>query len=421
MSRPVLGLALACAVVVGHADADSILIQHATIHTQTDQGIVENADLLIRAGRIVSISIERLAPSAADTVVDARGQTITPGLFSAHSQLGLDEIDLEATTVDSRLDPDSPGPGPAFDVQYGFNAESVVVEVNLAEGVTHGVIAPRVGSDIIAGLGAFADFGRGQVVTPGIALFADVGASAAARVGGSRAAAIGQLRYTLKQLKTFRPRGYQPNTGEYSRRDMLALKAHLTARRPLVISAHRANEITQLIDLAEDFDLNLIIMGATEAWRVADRLASNEIPVIIDPLSNIPVSFEHLGARLDHAALLNQSRVRFAITAPDQHNVRLLRQHAGNAVAHGLPWQQGLYAITRATADIFQLDTSAGTLAEGQTADLVIWSGDPLEVTTWATKVFIAGKALDPTTRQTQLYERYKTLKRAPHEYGYQR
>ncbi|NKC00438.1 MAG: amidohydrolase family protein [Pseudomonadales bacterium] len=401
--------------------AESILITNTTVHTQTESGVVSDVSVLVQDGRVTVIS-----PNTVDTlpddvrIVNGEGMVLTPSLISAYSQLGLDEIDLEASTVDSLLDPLIPAVGPAFDVQYAFNARSVVVDVNLVEGVTHTIIAPRPGSDVMAGLGAFANLGKGRVDAAKIAMFGDVGANAAAKIGGSRAAAIGKLRFALENLASFRPRNHNPGTGEYSKRDLIALKSHLDDDRPLVITAHRAVEISQLITLAEDFDLNLVIRGATEAWQVADVLAAADIPVIIDPLSNIPISFKHLGARLDNAALLERQGVRFAIAVPDTHNVRLMRQHAGNAVANGLSWSTGLHAITRATVELFDLDDALGKVEVGKPANFVLWTGDPLEVTTWAHLVVVDGTIVDPSSRQTQLYKRYERLDRPPFQYGYE-
>ena len=415
-------LILVIIIVPLNARAESILITNTTVHSQSKAGVMRDVNLLVKDGRIARISRDTIDNPLEDVrIVDGAGMVLTPSLIGAYSQLGLDEIDLEATTVDSILNPLIPAVSFAFDVRYAFNAKSVVVDVNLVEGVTHTIIAPRPGSDIMAGLGAFANLAKGQIDTPNIAMFGDVSANAAKKIGGSRAAAIGKLRFALESLESFSARRHHPGTGEYSKRDLIALQTHVDNDLPLVITAHRAVEISQLIMLAKDFDLNLVIRGATEAWQVSEALAAADIPVIIDPLSNIPISFEHLGARLDNAALLERSGVRFAIEVADTHNMRLMRQHAGNAVANGLTWSTGLHAITRAAVELFALDDSLGRVVVGEPANFVLWTGDPLEVTTWAHLVVVAGNVVDPNTRQTQLYNRYKRLDRAPFQYGYER
>lgn len=385
--------------------ATATLISNATVITDRVQ---TNTDLLIQDGKVRSIGEARTMDlPEAITRVDGTGHVITAGLFLAHTQLGLDEIDLETTTIDSRLD--ATGVGPAFDVQYAFNPASVVTAVNLVEGVTHGVIAPRAGPDPLAGVGAAVDYANGRVIQPRLAMYADIGARMAPTVGGSRAETLGRLRRTLTELPSLRVRSYIPGRGGYSRQDVTALKNALADELPFVVEAHRAADIRQVLRLASDFDLRVILRGATEAWQVAAELAEADVPVILDPLENLPLSFEQLGARLDNAALLHTAGVKLAIVVSDFHNARLVRQHAGNAVSYGLDWLTGVHAITRAPAELFGL-SDVGVLEEGAPATLVVWSGDPLEVTTYARHVYVDGEPISLESRQTKLLERYRDL-----------
>jgi imidazolonepropionase-like amidohydrolase len=151
-----------------------------------------------------------------------------------------------------------------------------------------------------------------------------------------------------------------------------------------------------------------IIVGGTEAWVVAGELAQAKVPVLLNGLANLPASFDALGARLDNAALLQKAGVRIAFDPGETHNARKIRQHAGNAVAHGLPWDAALAALTTNPAEIFGLGAERGRLEAGLTGDLVLWSGDPLEVTTIADQVWIAGRAIPMRSRQTELRDRYR-------------
>jgi imidazolonepropionase-like amidohydrolase len=140
---------------------------------------------------------------------------------------------------------------------------------------------------------------------------------------------------------------------------------------------------------------------------VADQLAEAGVPVLINALSNLPASFDEVGARLDNAALLNEAGVTVAFAGAGTHQARKLRQLAGNAVANGLPYEAGLAAMTVSPAVIFALGDEYGSVEENSVADLVIWSGDPLEVTSAADQVIIAGKAVEMVSRQTLLRDRY--------------
>ena len=205
----------------------------------------------------------------------------------------------------------------------------------------------------------------------------------------------------------------------YPLEDLLALKAFMRSGSPLVVGVDRASDIQTVLDLGADFDLPLILIGVSEAWKVRDQLARQNVSVIIDPLNNLPGDFGRLGARLDNAALVAAAGVRVALTVSDSQNARLLRQVAGNAVAHGMPWIQAFAAISSTPARIWGLEKSLGTLETGRAANLVIWSGDPLEVTNWAEKVMANGQWVPMRSRQTRLYERYQSLDSANKPFGY--
>jgi imidazolonepropionase-like amidohydrolase len=140
---------------------------------------------------------------------------------------------------------------------------------------------------------------------------------------------------------------------------------------------------------------------------VADRLAEAGVPVLLDALANLPGTFDQLGARLDNAAILHAAGVTIAFAGAGTHQARKLRQVAGNAVANGLPYEAALIAMTANPAAIFELGDGFGTLEAGSRADLVIWSGDPLEVTSAADQVVIGGKPVRMVSRQTLLRDRY--------------
>ena len=174
----------------------------------------------------------------------------------------------------------------------------------------------------------------------------------------------------------------------------------------------------QAIKLAQDFKFPLIIVSGAEAWKVAPQLAAADVPVVLDAMANIPIDFDALGARLENAALLHKAGVRIALTSENTHNAGWIRQGGGVAVANGLPFSAALDAITSGPAKIWGL-TDRGELARGKVADLVVWSGDPLEVTTHAERVMIDGNWTSLETRQSRLLERYRDLSNKVTPYGY--
>lgn len=383
------------------AGAETLFIHDATVHTAAIPPVLQDADILVRDGRIERIGPD-LEPPADARVVEAGGRPVTPGLFAGITGHGLVEIGMVEHTVDGQLS--GPGMRPEFDVTPAYNPGSSVIPVTRIEGLTWSLLGASQDESIIGGQGRVVVFDDGFDSFHGDpVLFVTVGAGAAGKSRGSRAAqwmllqqamaeATSELDWTPAPLLT--PAG----------RDALA---GFRERGLVVFGADRASDILQVLRFAEQHGLNAAISGAAEGWQVADRLAEAGVPVLLDPLSNLPGNFDRLGARLDNAALLHQAGVTIAFTGAGTHHARKLRQAAGNAVAHGLPWQAALAALTVNPARILGLREGAGTLQPESPADLVIWSGDPLEVTSAADRVVIGGRLIPMVSRQTLLRDRY--------------
>ena len=235
-------------------------------------------------------------------------------------------------------------------------------------------------------------------------LFINLGGNANAMSAGSRAGQWMLLDQAIRETRS-------PNAQDERRllhpAGREALARYLVGGR-VVFNVARAAEIRRAIAFAKRNGMKPVIAGGSEAWVVADELAREKVPVLLDALENLPYTFDGIGARLDNAALLHRAGVRIAFTQfNESHNSRKVRQLAGNAVAHGLPKVAALAALTVGPAEIFGLAGERGRIARGQVADLVLWSGDPLEVTSAADQVWIAGKPVDMRSRQTELRDRY--------------
>jgi imidazolonepropionase-like amidohydrolase len=183
--------------------------------------------------------------------------------------------------------------------------------------------------------------------------------------------------------------------------------AMLNAR--FFVSVNREADIRQVLKFAQKYNIRIALVGASEAWRVADQLAAAKIPVFIDATDVLPGSFEQIGNTEENAARLQRAGVSVSfINGNDaSHNARKLRQIAGNAVANGLPWEAGLAGITSAPAKALGVDAQVGSIEVGKSADLVLWTGDPLDVASTATAMWLSGKATPLISRQTLLRDRY--------------
>jgi imidazolonepropionase-like amidohydrolase len=409
-----VGLGLAAAPAPGQV----IAIEGGTVHTMTGAPI-EGGTVLLRDGRIAAVGRDVVVPAEARRV-DARGQHVTPGFIESGTQIGLVEVGAVAGSVDHSLL--TPADQVRFQIRASFtiadaiNPLSTVIPVTRIEGVTTAVSRPAGG--LIAGQGVVLDLagetvGEMMVRSPA-GMFARLGEQGGGVVGGSRAAAVIRLREALDDARAYARGREAYDRGaarEYAatRADLEALQLVLQRRIPLVVEAHRASDILTAIALAREYDLRLILSGATEGWMVAEEIARSGAPVVVRVLENLPGSYERLGARFDNAAILRRAGVAVAITSGDTHNARNIRQEAGNAVAHGLPYEDALRAVTSVPAQIWGLENH-GTLQPGRVANVVVWGGDPLEILPPVRHVFIRGREIPLVSRQTELRDRYMDL-----------
>ena len=409
--------ALAAAGAAAPAAAETVAVVGGRVVTMGPAGTLDGATVVIEDGRIAAVGAGVAVPPGA-RVVDAAGKTVTPGLFDSATQIGLVEVNAvsgsrDVETSDDRLTA-------AFRVVDALNPASTLIPVNRVEGLTRALVVPSAESSLIAGqaavihLGAGPELGWDPVVRAPAAVYAVLGEEGAELAGGSRGAAMLRLREALQDARDYaanRAAFDRAERREYalSRLDLEALVPVVRGELPLLVEANRASDLVAALALGEEEGLRLVIAGAAEGWRVADRLAAAGVPVVVDPLVDLPKRFESLGATLDNAARLAAAGVRVAFLSGSSHNARNLRQAAGNAVAHGLPWEVALAAMTTAPAAIWGVE-GYGSLVPGMEADLVVWDGDPLEVTTFPDHVFVRGVEMPMETRQTRLRDRYLDL-----------
>lgn len=412
-SRIIAALAASAALALpAAAAAQSFAITNAHILTPGPVGDVENGTILVRDGKIASAG-KAIAVPPGTTIVDAKGAIVTPGLFAVNTALGLVEVNSVDGTVDARTR--NSRISAAFDVQYGLNPDSILVPAARLGGVTRAVVMPdyddgnKEREAPFAGKGAIISLGQdaAMLFKPGIGMVLELGEDGAARLGGSRAAQFVQLREIFASLKV----QWTPDNGwGLSEADHRALLPVVAGSMPLIVIVHRAADIRQVLALAKEYPLKLILSGAEEAWQVAAEIAAMKVPVLLNPTSNIPSSFEQIGASLRNAAVLKAAGVEIAISGNDAgHRVRDMRYNAGIAVSRGLPMAAALEAITLAPARIFGVSESVGSIEAGKQADLVIWDGDPLEALTEPVAVFIDGKQQPMQSRGTLLSDRYKS------------
>lgn len=394
MKRLLIGLLIAPSAL-----ANSVLVTNANLMSMGPLGTQHGVSVLIEDDVIADIGTN--ITTAADTVIDANGAIVTPALFAGATATGLVEVNAVRESADGSMsDTKDNTVQVGFDVRDAYSPLSSVVGVTRVEGFGYSLLMASGGQYSVAGRGSLVDFDGGfESFNGSDVLFIDVGGYAADKVGGSRAAHWMLLDGIMADLKRrSSEREYLSQSGKEHLKD-------LTKNGVFVFSANRAADIRKVISFSNEYRLNSVITGGREAWLLADELAAADIPVMVNGLDNLPSNFDALGSRLDNAALLHDAGVQVLFTSGETHNARKVRQGAGTAVAHGMPHEAAIEAMTTAPSRVFGGRVRA--LEVGNRADMVIWSGDPLEVTSYATSVILKGEVTSMATRQSKLLERY--------------
>ncbi len=395
------------------AQADPVALVGGDVYTVSG-AMLPGATVLMDKGKILAVGLDVAIPTGA-TVLDVKGKRVTPGLIDVDTQLGLVEVSLEPSTVDGR--PRLPGPiHAAVNAADALNPMSTLVGVARRHGVTSVISSP--GGGLISGRAAWMDLVGPEsaylfeAVQGSVAMRVHLGRGGAGAWGGSRATAMARLREAFDDARTYRrKKAAYDRAALYdlsaSRLDLEALDPAVRGRMPMVVAASQASDILAAVKMAKDEGIDLVILGAEEGWLVADALARAKIPVILEPTTDLPASFESRHARADNVVLLAKAGVQVAVSTRSNHNVSRLRFLLGNAVRAGLPPELALRAATLAPAEMHGMGAQYGSIDRGKVANVVVWTGDPFEPSSFAETVIIRGEIQPVESRQTRLANKY--------------
>ena len=414
-----LGASFFALALAAPAAAQDFDIVNATVATGDGSEPVSGGTVSVRGGKVVYAGPDAGAPArATGTEIDGTGKWVTPGLVATLTTLGLSDVSGVSESNDIR--PGNSPWGAALDVTPAINPSSQHILVHRGAGITRAATVTTPSKSIFGGQGAIIDLGAdAQPVTRAKAFqIVALGERGARISGGSRAASFVELAEALREAAAYANGRWDAESATLPRADAEALGAVVSGRQPLYVAVERASDIRAVLGLKREMPrLDLVLLGASEGWLVAREIAAAGVPVIADGLDDLPNSFEELASTQSNVGRLVKAGVKVAINASAMENPRNLNQYAGNLVAlsripgaDGLSWGQAFATITSVPAQISGLGASAGRLVPGATADVVIWDGDPLEVRSVPTRVFIEGIEQPLDSHQTRLRDRYRDL-----------
>ncbi len=406
-----------CFIFIGTLYSETTLIKNATIYDGI-KNIPFQGNILIENDTIKKVSSAKMQ---ADFVIDASGMIVTPGIIGTDTNIGIVEIGALSVTRDDSSEIYSIG----FSIHDAFNPKSTLIPWNRSNGVTSALSLPQGTASPIGGLGSFFVLDGEHDITSkkDIVMIGGVGGSGSSSRAETFAVMDDLLSFAsglngadLDDISETIEKSPIAEFMELHPRDVKALSRLVNNNLPLIISTHRASDILKLIELKEKYDLNLIIKGAQDASLVAPQIAASGIPLIINPINNIPGSFDELASNIQMASRLEEKGINLMFNTPRSHNFHLVRQGAGVAVANGMSYEGAIKAITSTPAKVFNID-KRGEIKAGYFADIVVWDADLLEPSSMPEYLFINGKSIDLTSRSSRLRDRYTSQPDKPNTY----
>ena len=386
-------------------------------------GVIDDGVLVMSGGRITAVgrASEVRIPRGAE-IIDVRGMTVYPGLIDSETNLGLTEISAEKMTND--LVETSDEIMPHMHVADAFHAESSLIPVTRINGITNAVVAPA-DQDTLSGQDSFIQlYGKDAdemlLVRDNALALNFTGTQRRndsfekAKFPFTRMGMAAQLRQAFIDAQQYAQkwedfRKSEKKDKEQPKRDLKleALLPYLEGKRPVVLAAEEPNDVETAMRLAREFKFKVVLSHISHSTEILDEIASWKLPVIVGPIYSEPKDDERYDRVYRLPAELVKRGVKIAFASYDAHNVRNLPYAAGYAISYGLSADEALKALTLNAAEIWGMADQYGSLDAGKVANVVVADGDPLDVKTDVKRVFIAGHAVQMTSKQTVLRDEY--------------
>ncbi|HLJ97244.1 MAG TPA: amidohydrolase family protein [Gemmataceae bacterium] len=404
--------------------AGDYVLRGVTVHPVASPAVA-NAQVVIQKGKIAALlgaSQKENGPlPPGGTVVDATGLHLYPGMIDAATVLGLTELGSARETNDYAEGGDFQ---PDLRASVAINPDSELIPVTRANGVT--TVLTRPTGSLIAGQSALINLvgwvPKDMAVVDPLALHVEFPSPSRMFTGGDpsmrrlgQAITRKQREEKMRRLKELFQQAVAYDNARRQGSDqsvnprLEALAPYARGQKPVIIQVQRRQEILDALKLADELKLKVILSGAIDAWKVVAELKKRDVPVIVGPTMTLPQeTYDPYDAPYACPARLQEAGVRFCIRSAGTTNTRNLPYEAAMAVSYGLPLEEGLKAVTLYPAQILGVADQLGTIEPGKRANLVLADGDILQAATQVKALFIDGQPLEPVSKHTKLYERYR-------------
>jgi len=389
------------------AQKETIALTHATIHIGNGQ-VIEDGMIVFSNGKIVDV---RPYAAIADNVkvIDCSGKHIYPGLISANTNLGLNEISAVRSTRDQYELGDI-----NTDIRsvVAYNTDSKIINTVRSNGILLANVIPQGG--IISGASSVMQLdawnwedavykmdGGIHFRMPSLVRLSENNDPLKGAMEH-----IDEVRTFFREAKAY----FQESKHEHTNLKFEAVKGLFDKTQTFFVHCELVKEMMIAVEFAKEFGFRTVIIGGADSWKIADYLKQNEIAVILNQMHSLPVfQDDDVDVPYKTPYLLQQAGVMYCISDADESTrYRNLPFNAGTAVAYGLTKEHALQAITLNAAKILGIDNRTGSLEKGKDANIVVSDGDILDMkTNNVIYAFIQGRQINLDNKQKQLYEKY--------------
>ena len=399
-------------------------ITNGTIHVGNGT-VIENGTVVISNGKITSVGAGAGSPGSDARVIDAKGKHVYPGLILANTDIGLKEI---ANGVRASNDHTELGEfNSNIRAITAYNTDSRVMAVLRSNGILLASVAPQggsvSGSSTIVQLDAWnwedaayqMDAGM-HITLPSFisrgggrrfAGFPGFPGAGGADGGKSALEKVEEIKSFFRQAKAYIQEPVHSNVNL----KLEAMRPLIEKKQKLFVHGDQIKQMLIAIDFAKEFGVDVVIVGGSESFQIADLLKANNISVILDQCLNLPATEDDdIDQPFKTPAALQKAGVLYCISDDDANTrYRNLSYNAGIAATFGLTKEEALSAITLNAAKILGVEGKTGSIEVGKDANIVVSEGDLLDMkSSTVTDALIQGRKINLDNKQKQLYERYK-------------